>query len=1131
MANNFITNNPQKTKLLENRLRQLISVSKELKFLVGFFYFSGWKQLHDTLKERIDKNDDFKIKLLIGLEVDKTLRGIFELTEDNSGLSNEEMLNNYFRSLNIALNNEDLDVEQFYNQVEFFIELIEKDKLIIRKTLESNHSKLYIFNLTGDAATVIPSEFITGSSNLTKAGLKNQNEFNVEIRDYGTDEAEKYFDELWDSSIKITEVPERKQYIIDFIRNRSQAANVTPFEAYVFILRIYLEMMELKQIKPHVERLLEKNDFKRLSYQIDAVNQALSIIENYNGVIIADVVGLGKSVIASLIAKNLGKRGMVICPPALIGEKRNKFGEASGWYEYLQRFKLFDWEVESTGKLEQLAEYFKNNSDVPEVIIVDEAHRFRNQDTAAYEALQTICRNKKVILLTATPFNNSPSDIFSLLKLFIIPGKSGITLDDDLESRFSSYQYLFYRLSYITKNYNSKNKDNVKKAERYYKSILELEPPININLVKNKTKELAKEIKSVLEPIIIRRNRLDLKNDFLYSKEVTELSEVKDPIELFYELTPEQSKFYDKVINAYFGRDGEFIGAIYQPFLYEKKIVDEEKLGIEENRTFLQQRNLYDFMRRLLVKRFESSFGAFKTSIERFYKVNKIVLEFIKKTDKYILDRKLIEEIYEDDADKIDEALEVFAESLKEKNLPKHNKVYDVNKFKRKDEFIENIEKDIQLFGKIKEEIEELSLFDSDPKREKVLNEIEKIINANEKIKRKVVVFTEYFDTLKSLKPFFKKRFGDKVLFSDRSLTLEFSHKLNANFNAQYKGEQKNDYEILFTSDKLSEGINLNRAGAIINYDIPWNPTRVIQRVGRINRIGVKVFDELFIYNFFPSEKGADIVKSREIAANKMFLIHNALGEDAKIFAPDEEPTPSEMFKRINSNPENEDELNTITILRNRFNDIKEKYPEIVSRVKRLPIRIKTAKAFSRNELIVLRKKGLSLFIQKNTDLQNNKSKINLISFDELLNSVECKPDEKKLNLSKNFWIQYERMKKYKPAFKTTQTATSIEQKAFNNLNTALKRYRNELEPIIPFILVLLNDLRNFQTLTKYTLRRIVKYDLNENNNNNLQNFIKEIEWVKSHLGENYLDEIIKKAERNKTEIIVAVENIAKNET
>src|SRR5690625_547125 len=142
------------------------------------------------------------------------------------------------------------------------------------------------------------------------------------------------------------------------------------------------------------------------------------------------------------------------------------------------------------------------------------------------------------------------------------------------------------------------------------------------------------------------------------------------------------------------------------------------------------------------------------------------------------------------------------------------------------------------------------------------------------------------------------------------------SMAMKNNFNTQYSGTQRNDFQILITSDKLSEGFNLNRAGAIINYDIPWNPTRVIQRVGRINRIGKKVFDELYLFNFFPSETGADYVKSREIASQKMYMIHNALGEDAQIFDLEEEPSASGLYKRMNEDPEEEGEKNLLTEIR-----------------------------------------------------------------------------------------------------------------------------------------------------------------------------------------------------------------------
>src|SRR5690606_13359808 len=116
---------------------------------------------------------------------------------------------------------------------------------------------------------------------------------------------------------------------------------------------------------------------------------------------------------------------------------------------------------------------------------------------------------------------------------------------------------------------------------------------------------------------------------------------------------------------------------------------------------------------------------------------------------------------------------------------------------------------------------------------------------------RKVILFSEYVDTIKHLEPYFRENFGIRLIVCDGKVSKELAKSLNTDFNAQYKGTQTNYFDVLLTSDKLSEGFNLNRAGVIVNYDIPWNPTRVIQRVGRINRIGVKVFDELYIYNFF----------------------------------------------------------------------------------------------------------------------------------------------------------------------------------------------------------------------------------------------------------------------------------------
>jgi len=229
----------------------------------------------------------------------------------------------------------------------------------------------------------------------------------VEISDYGFEDAEEYFENLWDHAVKITEFEETKKKLIEVIEKETLIKEVSPFEAFCLVLKTYLDSFDQKKVGDTVISIMEKNGYKPYQYQLDAVKQAINIIENYNGVIIADVVGLGKTIIACAIAKQLNKRGIVICPPGLVGDNNLK----SGWKMYVEQFKLSDWEVRSLGDLENTRDFVKKLDDI-EVVLVDEAHRFRNQDTRDYDLLKNICRNKMVILLTATPFNNRPA-IFS----------------------------------------------------------------------------------------------------------------------------------------------------------------------------------------------------------------------------------------------------------------------------------------------------------------------------------------------------------------------------------------------------------------------------------------------------------------------------------------------------------------------------------------------------------------------------------------------------------------------------------------------------------------------------------------------------------------------------------------------
>jgi superfamily II DNA/RNA helicase len=1105
VLSNFITNQPE--KILKNRLNTLIRVSNELKFLVGFFYFSGVQELYESLQ----KNDDFTLKILVGLGIDQINGKIIENSNDNFS-SDHETLEFYLKSVKQAINTDEFDSKTFVEQVEFFIKLIAHDRIIIRKTSSPNHAKLYLFKLN-ETQVGRRDIFITGSSNLTKAGVLSQEEFNVEISDYGFEEAEQYFDDLWDNSIRVTEDSILKKRLIEIINESTHLKKVTPFEAYCFTLKSYLDEFENKVTLP-IDIILEKSGYKSFSYQVDAVKQALSVIEKHSGVIIADVVGLGKTVIASAIAKSLGKRGIVIAPPGLVGDENRK----SGWKKYLEDFELYDWEARSLGKLEETFEFIKARKDI-EVIIVDEAHRFRNEDTKDYELLHNICRNKIVILLTATPFNNRPSDIFALLKLFITPKKSSITIENNIDSIFRKYENDFKELTYIKRYYDHPDLNKQEIALRKYKKLYNLDT-IDLEKVNNDIKKISKSIKNVLEPIIIRRNRIDLKKNEKYKKEITTLSEVKDPIEWYFELNDEQNEFYDKILTEYFAAvelNGKFKGAIYRPYEYEEGLVEPESLEetkVEKFIDYQQQRNLFDFMRRLVVRRFESSFGAFKKTIENFKRVHETVLDFVDRTGKYILDRNLIEKIYELDNDEIEAQLEEYKNNILNGVYPKKHKIYEVNKFKNKN-FLKHISEDIMLFESILEDIEALKLVESDPKTECIITNIKKSLKNDPK--RKIIIFSEFVDTVKYLEPVFSETFDGRVLVVAGSISNSKIEDIYQNFDASYK-TQKDEYDILLCTDKISEGFNLNRAGMVINYDIPWNPVRVIQRLGRINRIGKKVFDSLYIVNFFPTKKGGDIVQSREIAQNKMFMIHNTLGEDAKIFDEGEEVSPSMLFDKLMANPEALEEESFYTKVYNKFSEIKKLYPEVVEAIKTFPNRIKTAKEYSENNLIVfMRKNALYAMVY---DYSNDEIKIS--SFEEVFDKVEVKYDEKRLELSETFWNAYDNIRNYKEKNIMGTSTQSIEKKAYDVINYALKSKEEIFRPVKNFLSTLKNDLTSYGTLSDYTLRRIA--NLRDKKD---EEIVREIEILKDELGEDYLSEEAKKSYSLKKEIIIAIENIA----
>ena len=1030
----FITNKnnsneqPGEPDSMSRRLRELIPVTESLSILSGYFYFNGVT----PLMEPIASNKELSIRILVGLDVD---RMGYELARAGDGDNAQERFRNSLRNM---ARSKLFDREECARHMETLLKMMEEGRLTIRKTAEPNHAKLYIFEMNEQVRKIASSiRWITGSSNLTFPGLNSQNEFNVELSDFGGGEALDYFNEQWNKAEEITDFTGMARDIRRVLKDESVHAEVTPYEAYALVLKNYLEHRSLVDETPKIDRAFEiprspktgKPKYCPFVFQKDAVNQALSILKAYNGVIIADVVGLGKSVIGSVLGCVMDvRRGIVVAPPGLVGDEVKK----TGWCKYLDEFRLYGWRAMSRGKMDEVERYVRNHPDI-DVVVVDEAHYFRNENSIDYDYLWRICRGKKVVLMTATPFSNRPSDMFALLKLFTVPKQSELAPDGDLQARFDEFQALYVDCDYVIKNVGSCGANGDEEQERLVRNRLKkLEfggadaEPLDVDAAKKFARgimeKIALKIRAIMEPVMIRRNRIDLRMDPQYSKEIGEnLPIVHNPMEQFYELDPAQSAFYDQVLGSYFGPQGNFKGAIYRPGLYAA-IADTDEFERETLAT--QQENMYKFIRRLLVHRFESSFGAFAKTLGNLIRIHEIVLKLaIKPTGNpedghrgvIILDRTMMEKFCDaaHDDDLFETMLSDYEAAVSAE--AENRQIYHVEDDFTEDgykRFIADAESDMGLFKRVMGEVSRLDLIANDPKAKQLTEKIRQVLEGKSKLavrkgepRRKVLVFSEFADTVEHVAKYLEAEFPGRVCVV-RSLSKKTENLIESNFNGMYEdGEPRDDFDVMIATDKMCEGYNLNRAGLVINYDIPWNPTRVIQRLGRINRIGQKIFEDLYLYNYFPTDQGALHYNIRAIAQNKILMIHKTIGEDARIFDVNESLEPARLFERFEANPEDLEKASFLTECKAAWEKIRSTHPEVVEKIDRLPDRVKTVTTGPKAGTYLFTRRGLTLFA---TFMGVGEKAPVFRLMKEALPEVTCPFEKRRLeNFSEGFWDRY----------------------------------------------------------------------------------------------------------------------------
>lgn len=981
MSSSFITN---KEKFLSDIINGILPKTNAADILVGYFYFSGYVQLSENLKDK-------QIRVLVGLDVDLQISGhICEVETIRKRLiSRGAVKEEYYEQLAKLINESDfLDTAEKQEQFKMFYGKVLDGTLEIRKTLEPCHSKMYLFayNDLVNEGGELPGVLITGSSNLSYQGLKGRLELNARFNDkQDYDEGKRLFDELWETSVVIV-----SKDILDDWNNKVMTRIwydkiYSPYLMYIRVLKEYFNVPTSNNILTPYD--ITEGKYSNLRYQTDAVQMALNALNNHNGAIIADVVGLGKSVVASTIARNLRLRTIIVCPPHLYKQ----------WEGYRDEFG-FIATVFSAGKIEDAVLYYQELSKEGEqfLIIIDEAHRFRNEYTQDYALLHNLCSGNKVLLLTATPFNNQPADIYAMIKLFQIPSCSTLKTVENLGASFKDLMSRYKTLR--EKQKTEKITDEEIKAE---------------------VDDIAKKIRSIISPLVIRRSRLDLQDIPEYANDLKQqniqLVLPDDPEELEYDLSGLKELYLstlDRISKSEGGSDSvyRFKAARYSPVLYiREELKDklakelEDKTGVKFNLLLGRQANISSFMRHLLVARFESSVAAFQASLGYMIQSSEHLLRWIEKRHKIPVFKKGnlpdVEAFYESGGDGTEEIEELF-EKYEDRGF------FEIDMKYVKDDFVTDVEADIQLLKNLRVQwFGKDNMVKSDPKLDSFIDIVRKQMK-NEP-NRKLIVFSEFADTVNYLGEALANAGLPVMKYTSADATSANKDRIRANFDAGLKSIlQRNDYHILVATDAISEGYNLHRSGAIFNYDIPYNPTRVIQRIGRINRINKRVFDKLYIYNYFPTDVGEAETRTKEISTLKMAMIHAIMGEDTKALTK-EEDLQAYFKERYRKEFARSEEASWDTPYRKLLNTLKG--TDTYDKAMELPHRARTARNMEkpRKGVLMFGRKGDD-FVFKIGDTMNNPV---MVSAEEAISLFDADKSEQPVDFTSDFDVVYQKVK------------------------------------------------------------------------------------------------------------------------
>jgi len=935
----FFTNEPGSTLL--DRFRKTLRDVKFFDILVGYFRTSGFDRLYESFAS-IDK-----IRILVGLNADRKAFEIIDACHAQTTLdfeSHKRTRETFSEAVTTEMDNSPDSFETELG-VKKFIEFLRAGKMDIKSYPGGNlHAKVYISRFGEEDRDF--GRVITGSSNFSESGLLANREFNVELKNRADVEfALERFEELWKDAVDLS------QEYVDTIKGKTWLNDeITPYHLYLKFL--YEHFKEDINIDEDFETYLPEG-FMDLDYQKQAVISAKKILDAYNGVFLADVVGLGKTFISALLAQQLRGKILIICPPVL----------KDYWEETFFDFGVRGYKVESLGKLDHI---IKEGAAKFDFIFIDEAHRFRNEVTQGYEKLHQICFGKKVILVSATPLNNTVEDIYSQLKLFQVPKKSTIPGIPDLEKLFAG---LRTRLDKYTKT-----------------------DPAYVNEIKSVSRDMREK---VLKYVMVRRTRAEVLNYFKgdIDKQGLSFPELDDPQRIIYAFDAKQ----ERIFNATIEQLKKFSYARYTPLLFLKQQLDPLEMQ--------SQRNIGGFMKGILVKRLESSFYAFGKTLRRFIESYDRFIAMYEKGTVYISKRVNVYDFLDEDNE------EILLNLVEQDRVQK----YAIAEFN--DDFISRLKNDLGILKEIRRLWIDVT---SDPKLEQFISDLHTHAILKDK---KLLAFTESKETGEYLYRRLQREFPGEVMFfcstgglydNEEYSLIPARDLIKDNFDPNKTRNQQDGIRLLVTTDVLAEGINLHRSNIVVNYDLPWNPTRVLQRVGRINRVGTE-HAKVHVFNFFPTAQSDLHLGLEASIKTKIQAFHDTLGEDAKYLTDEEEVASHNLFgdrlftklnDKTNLEGEDEGERSELEYLQ-KIRDIRDQEPHLFEKIKRLPKKARSCRELPPGRIAEPAPDAVVTFFRKGKlkkfCLASGKTAHELTFF-EAADFFVCVPETLRLSLPKEFY-------------------------------------------------------------------------------------------------------------------------------